>query len=98
MLGLLAENKPIPAMTSARIQRWAIILFGYNYTPSYRSCDQNSNADCMSRLNFNLERETEFSSIDKHVFLTELEHAPVTSKEVTYFANRVPLLSCSFMM
>ena len=37
LLGLLAENKPIPAMTSARIQRWTIILSGYNYTLSYRS-------------------------------------------------------------
>ena len=85
-------------MTSARIQRWAIILSGYDYTPSYLSGHQNSNADCMSRLNFNLERETEFSSIGKHMFLTELEHAPVTSKKVAYFANRVPLLPCSFII
>ena len=81
LLGLVAKNKPIPAMTSVRIQRWEIILSGYDYTLCYRSGHQNSNADCMSRLNFNLETETEFSTMDNHVFLTELEHAPVTSKE-----------------
>ena len=47
----------------------------------------------MSRLNFNLERETEFSAMDNHKFLLELEHALVISKEVTYFTNRDPLLS-----
>ena len=59
LLGFLAENEPIPAMTSARVQRWAIILFGYDYTLSYHSGHQNSNADCMSTLIFNLERETD---------------------------------------
>ena len=47
----------------------------------------------MSRLNFNLERETEFSAMDNHKFLLELERALVISKEVTYFTNLDPLLS-----
>ena len=47
----------------------------------------------MSRLNFNLERETEFSAMDNHNFLLELERALVISKEVTYFTNLDPLLS-----
>ena len=47
----------------------------------------------MSRLNFNLERETEFSAMNNHVFLLELERALVISKEVTYFTNCDPLLS-----
>ena len=45
----------------------------------------------MSRLNFNLERK--FSTMDNHVFLTELEHALTTSNEVPYFTNHDPLLS-----
>ena len=47
-------------MTLTRIQRWAIILSGYDYALSYCSGYQNSNADCMSRLNFNLERNIFF--------------------------------------
>ena len=40
-------------------------------------------------------RQTEFSKMDNHVFLMELEHAPLTSKEVevAYCINRDPLLS-----
>ena len=67
-------------MTSARIQRWAIILSGYDYTLSYRSGHQNSNAHCTSRLSFNREREIEFSTMGNHVFLTELEHDPCNFK------------------
>ena len=55
-------------MTSARIKKWPIILSGYDYTLSYRSGHQSSNADCMSELNFNLKRETEFSTMDNRVF------------------------------
>ena len=54
LLGLLAENKPIPGMTTVRIQRWEITLSSYDYTLTYHSGRQNSNADCMSKLNFNL--------------------------------------------
>ena len=44
----------------------------------------------MSRLKFNVEnvkKETEFSKMNNHVFLMELEYTPVTSKEVAYFTN-----------
>ena len=53
----------------------------------------------MSRLDFNLEKETEFSTMDNYVFLTELEHVHVTSKEVAYFINHDSLLSkvCNYI-
>ena len=60
LLGLLAKNKPIQAMTMARIQRSTLILSEYGYTFSYPCGHQNSNADYMSRLKFNLEKETEY--------------------------------------
>ena len=65
-------------MTLARIQRWAMILSGYDYALSYHSGDQDSNVGCMSRLNFNLDREIEFFTMDKRVAV--IEHA-VTSKK-----------------
>ena len=36
LMGILAEDKQIPAMTAARLQRWALILAGYDYTLVYR--------------------------------------------------------------
>ena len=60
LLGLLAKNKPIQAMITTRIQRSKLSLSEYGYTLSYPCGHQNSNADCMSRLKFNLEKETEY--------------------------------------
>ena len=49
LLGLLGADKAVPALASARIQRWALLLSGYNYELRYRSGESNANADCMSR-------------------------------------------------
>ena len=72
-------------MTTARIQRWAIILSAYNDTLCYRSGSENRSADCMSRLNFNNDHQNSFSTIENH--------APVTAKEVACYTNRDPVLS-----
>ena len=57
---ILSDHKPLkhifnaskstPAMASARIQRWAILLGGYHYRIEYKSGQQNANADAFSRL------------------------------------------------
>ena len=36
-------------MAAAQIQRWAITLASYNYSPKYRHGLQNSNANFFSR-------------------------------------------------
>ena len=46
----LAENKGIPTLASARIQRWALTLSAYNYTIEYKARKSHSNADGLSRL------------------------------------------------
>ena len=47
----------------------------------------------MSRLNFNNDDEKSFSTIENHIFLTELEHTPATAEEVAYYTNHDPVLS-----
>ena len=44
------ENRPVPTMSSARIQRWALMLSAYNYTIEYKPGSQHANADLLSRL------------------------------------------------
>ena len=85
LLGLLAEDKPIPAMKAARIQRSALTLSSaYEYSPAYRPGTNNANADCMSHLP--LEGQ-ESSVVANYVFILELCHAPVTAEDV-YAATR----------
>ena len=47
---LLNENKAIPVMASARLQRWALTLSAYQYTIAYRPGENIANADGLSRL------------------------------------------------
>ena len=47
---LFSENKGVPQMASARIQRWAITLSAYHYTIRYKAGKHLSNADAFSRL------------------------------------------------
>ena len=47
---LFSENKPIPAMASSRIQRWALTLALFEYTIKFKKGPSNTNADALSRL------------------------------------------------
>ena len=47
---LFKEDKPVPTMASARIQRWALTLSAYDYRIVFRAGKENSNADGLSRL------------------------------------------------
>ena len=45
---LLGETRGIPAMASARIQRWALMLSAYNYELCYKPGVDHANADGLS--------------------------------------------------
>ena len=47
---LFKEDKPVPTMASARIQKWALTLSAYDYWIVFRAGKENSNADGLSRL------------------------------------------------
>ena len=47
---LFKEDKPVPTMASARIQRWALTLSAYDYRIVFRAGKENANADGLSRL------------------------------------------------
>ena len=89
---LFSESRSIPAMASARIQRWALTLSAYSYTISYKPGSSNANADVLSRLplpevpaNTSLPGET--------VLLLETLQGPMSAKQVRILTDRDPLLS-----
>ena len=90
LLELLSEQKGIPSMAAARIQRWAILLSAYNYSLKCCSRSENSNANFFSH--FPLNEKDSFSSVKNKVFMTELIHAPVTSKEIGEVLKRGPII------
>ena len=49
-LGLLGEMKPLPKYSSSRLQRWALLMQGFDYELIYRPGTSIANADALSRL------------------------------------------------
>ncbi|XP_055918602.1 uncharacterized protein K02A2.6-like [Eupeodes corollae] len=50
LLSLFHPQKQLPVMTAHRLQRWAIILMGYEYSIRYKPTLAHGNADALSRL------------------------------------------------
>ena len=47
---LFNKQKPVPAMASERIQRWALTLSAYKYLMEYSAGKDLGNVDALSRL------------------------------------------------
>ena len=73
------------------MQRWAILLFAYDYTLKYCSGAENSNADFFSHFPSN---EKPTSTIKNKIFMSGLSYSPVTSKEVADFSKKEPVIYC----
>lgn len=72
LLGLLAHDKPVPAMAAARVQRWALLLAAYNYRWVYRKASEIANADALSRLPLQLSSQAPETE-DVHFFLCSMK-------------------------
>ena len=90
---LLGERKGIPAMASARVQRWALTLSAYNYTVQYVPGKDNANADVFSRLPLSVQPK-EVPMPQELVYLLEgLEISPVTVDQIRTWTDRDPVLA-----
>lgn len=49
LVRIFHQNAKLPQMTSARLQRYAAFLSGFNYEVCFKRGSDNTNADCMSR-------------------------------------------------
>ena len=90
---LLGEKKGIPAMASARVQRWALTLSAYNYSVQYVPGKDHSNADAFSRLPLPVIPK-EVPVPEELVYMLEsLELSPLTVTQIRKWTERDPLLS-----
>ncbi|MEE4247260.1 MAG: RNase H-like domain-containing protein, partial [Kangiellaceae bacterium] len=93
LVGLLREDKPIPAMASGRIQRWALLLSCYSYRLQYRQGASLLRADALSRLPLP-DSPTRTQPLAEVVLLMDcLDEGPVTAAQVKNWTRRDPLLS-----
>ena len=92
LLGLLGEMKPLLQHSSARLQKWALLMQGYDYELIYRPDTNIVNTDAQSRLPL---PETVEVSVPEPVLnlLQHLEEGPVTTTMIKEAKKTDPVLS-----
>ena len=93
LVHLFGESQGIPTMASARLQRWALTMSGYDYKIVYKSGKEICNADGLSRLPLP-DSPLAVPLPGETVCLLEcLQQSPVTWNQVKNWTARDPLLS-----
>ena len=93
LTAIFGSNKSIPPLAAARLQRWALLLAGYNYRIVFRPTQAHANADSLSRLPLpNSEKDTK--APDPKLFnIQQIETLPVTATQLKAVTNRDAILS-----
>ena len=95
-MSILSPTKGIPALSAARMQRWALLLSAYTYDISYRPTKSHANADALSRLPLE-DSQTNNDSCGVHfdsLFnFGQLEALPITAKSIAAATRTDPLLA-----
>ena len=90
---LLGKNRGIPAMASARVQRWALTLSAYEYAITYEPGAKMANADALSRLPLPEEPVDTPLPGDLVLMFDMLSTSPVHAAQIRSWTNKDPLLS-----
>ena len=90
---LFNQTKSVPAMASARIQRWALTLSAYNYNIQYRPGKQLANADLLSRLPLPDTISDPPLPGEMILLMETLNTSLITATNVKTWTNRDPILS-----
>lgn len=93
LLGLLKEDRPISAMASARIQRWALTLSNYQYCLEYRPGLKIGHADGLSRLPLPIAPTHVPIPEEVVLALSTMDETPITSEQIAKWTVTDPVLS-----
>ena len=94
LTSILHPEKGLPAVTAARLHRYAVLLWGYFYDICYRSTTLQANADALSRLPLIVEcPEPEEKDDGAEYMIRQLEQLPVTVASLQEATSRDPVLA-----
>ena len=90
LTAIFSSTKAIPAMTAARLQRYALFLSGFDYEIEHRSSTQRCNADGLSRLPLATTEDEENQSVDpvEAFHVSQFSMLPVTWQQVRKATQR----------
>ena len=92
LTSIFHPSKSLPAVTAARLQRYALFLAGFDYTIRYKNTKLHGNANGLSRLPLHSETTREEPDPVGLFYATQFEPLPVTAEQVKRETQRDPLL------
>eukprot|EP00117_Sycon_ciliatum_P041979 scpid19977/ scgid1158/ Retrotransposable element Tf2 155 kDa protein type 1 len=93
LVSIFHPRKGLPAMTVARLQRYAMFLAGHDYTIMYRQTDKHCNADGLSRLPVGNPPAPDTAEEAVNMFyMDQCEPLPVTAEQIKEATASDPLL------
>ncbi|VVC41753.1 Ribonuclease H-like domain,Integrase, catalytic core,Reverse transcriptase domain [Cinara cedri] len=94
LVGILGENKNIPTMASARFQRWAVFLAGFQYKLEYIKGNDNFTSDLLSRLPIKGDVvAVDSESQSTYMTFIESEYFPINRNTIKLQTNRDKIIS-----
>ena len=93
LMHIFNQSKAIPVIASARLQRWALTLSGYQYSIKYRKGSQMCNADALSRLPLPDCPTTVPMPPETIALLEQLASIPLTATQIQNMTDRDPVLT-----
>ena len=94
LLTIFSPTKGISSTTANRIQRWALLLSGYNYTIIYKNTKNHANADSFSRLPVK-EECSKFDDDRKYVdriLSSTFSNVPLNSEDISSATEKDEIL------
>ena len=93
LTSIFSPKKGIPAITVARLQRYALFLAGFEYSIEYKNTSQHGNADGFSRLPLKKACDKEVVDPVEIFQVSQIEVLPVNADMLRQATQRDPVLS-----
>ena len=93
LTSIFNHKKGIPAMTVARLQRYALFLAGFKDSIEYKNTSQHGNADRLSHLPLRKECNKEVADPMENFQVSQLEVLPVSTDMIHQASHRDLILS-----
>ena len=94
LVTLLGPTKGILLTAAAWLQRWALLLAGYQYEIQFKPTLKHANADGLSRLPLTSHNKDNKDDVETTLFnIAQIECLPVTAEQVQRAAARDAILS-----
>ena len=92
----LGSKQGIPPLAAARLQRWALILSGYEYKIVFKSTKAHANADGLSRLPVSTQATADEVDGVSLFNISQIHALPVTAAELQRVTRQDSQLGCVF--